>query len=980
MSGKVRLIKIASEINIGKEAIVQYLEQKGFSIENKPTSFLTDEMVEIVYDKFKKELKLAKNQRDKLEKLKQHRKPTEIKKQTFPEKEPETSKTSEPAIEEKVHAPKKDLPKKPALDPGFNNLIDEVSTKPKVKKTQTLDLVEEKPAQPIQEKQREIKQEQKPDNKQTDNLIGSETAQKEKEKEQKPFREDRGQQQRISGKQPEFKKERREDTGTDDKGKTETSRRPQPGEQTVLTEQQMRDKNKARKKKKRRKIAEVELEQGTEKGRVKELKIVGRVDLSQFNRDSRKPKDKTTREATPAKKEDLSKSKEKYKKKYKGAKSKDFDPFTDKIADKKKKKKKSIRESISSEEIERAIRETLTGSGESSSVLRMKLKIKKKAEREEKEQKKHEEKLRDEKVLKLTEFVTTSDLAGMIGVNPNEIILKCLGLGLMVTINQRLDKDTITLIADDYNLDVEFIDQKTAQMMEDDDSDLPETLKPRPPIVTIMGHVDHGKTSLLDFIRKANVVAGESGGITQHIGAYQVTLNNGKHITFLDTPGHEAFTAMRARGALVTDIVILVVAADDSVMPQTVEAISHAQAANVPIIVAINKIDKVDANPDRIKQQLTDYNVLVEDWGGKNQSVVLSAKKGTNVELLLDKILLEAEMLELKANPDRLAKGTIIESNMDKGLGPVSTVIVQKGTLSIGDYFVAGTHWGRVRAMFDERGNKVESAGPSMPVRVIGFDGLPEAGDLLYSVEAEYIAKDISIDRNRLKRQQEFKHTKHVTLDELSKQIQAGGVKDLNLIIKGDVGGSVEALSDSLFKLSTNEVRVNILHKGIGSINESDVMLAVASGAVVIGFHVNPTGAARRLADNNSIDIRLYSIIYDCINEVRLALEGLLTPDIKEDVTSTVEIRKLFKISRIGTIAGCYVLNGKISRNDKVRVLRDGLPIFTGTLDTLKRGKDDVREVESGYECGIMLAGYNNIEIGDLIESFKIVEVKRTLS
>jgi translation initiation factor IF-2 len=961
MSGKMRITTMASELNLSKDTIIQYLELKGFKIENKATTMLSDEMIDVLYDKFKKEKKIAEKQREKFDKLKEGRKVPETKKSNV-----EKETTAPPPVEPFIQDLKPIVPKEPKIRQTSEldfELIEEFVEKPKIKK-------QPKEDKPIQEAV--VIEELPAPKKATEQPVASEEI-----KPAEPV------QQRESKPAPDvFKKDdfRKKDTELRQAGRPQDTK---PAEQKPQPQDPNADQQKSKsikKKKKRRKVAEVELGQGKEKGR-SELKIVGRVDLSQFDRSIRKPKPAPPKEGAAAPKpSDDSKNKEKYKKKLKGARTtKDFDPFTDKVGDKKKKKKKTIRETISEEEITRAIRETLSGSGESVAASRMKIKMKKKAEREEKEQKILEEKMRDEKVLKLTEFVTTSDLAAQIGCNPNEIITKCFTLGLMVTINQRLDKDTIILIADDYHLDVEFIDEKAAQMMEDNETDPEDTLKSRPPIVTIMGHVDHGKTSLLDFIRKANVVAGESGGITQHIGAYQVELHNKKHITFLDTPGHEAFTAMRARGALVTDIVILVVAADDSVMPQTIEAISHAQAANVPIVVAINKIDKVDSNPDRIKQQLSDYNVLVEDWGGKNQSIELSAKKGTNVEILLEKILLEAEMLDLKANPDRLAKGTIIESNMDKGLGPVSTVIVQKGTLRIGDYFVAGTHWGRVRAMFDERGNKVEIAGPSMPVRVIGFDGLSEAGDLLYCVEAEYIAKEIANDRNRLKRQQEFKHTKNLTLDQLSKQIQEGGIKDLNLIIKADVGGSVEALSDSLFKLSTSEVRVNILHKGIGSINESDVMLAVASGAVVIGFHVNPTGAARRLADNNAIDIRLYSIIYDCINEVRLALEGLLTPDIKEEVTSTVEIRKTFKISKVGTIAGCYVTNGKISRNDKVRVLRDGLPIFTGSLDTLKRGKDDSKEVESGFECGIMLAGFNNIEIGDIIESFKIVEIKRKL-
>lgn len=972
MSGQVRLIKIAAEINIGKDAIVQFLQQKGFTLENKPTSLLTEEMIEVVYDKFKKELKTAEKQREKFDKLKQTRRSVpDVKSKTtsaieaFPEHHrPSVDSLMDDSIIEEATTEAVQKPKAEYLDLG--DLIEAVEEAPKVKsKPKTVEPIKSEDATAVVE-----------------TFVEAEP-------------------------QPSIPKKKKEITSdsTDEKKKIKTIERTsvvkateevpiveKPEESAPTLEEEVHEDSSEtaehkRKKKKRKRLAEVEVEPGVQP-KIKGLTIVGRIDLKlQSDRGPRiegrlrkfgaAPIGATT---TP---EDEAAKKDKFKKKLKGVKSSKqvIESVKDKAVDKKKRRKKSIRDTITEEEVERAIRETMSGMGEASGTsMRNKVKQKKRAEREEKEQRILEEQQKDDSVLKLSEFVTTSDLASLMGVNPNEIILKCLGLGLMVSINQRLDRDTITLIADDYGIEVEFLDQKALQMIEEDLEDDESTLKPRAPIVTIMGHVDHGKTSLLDFIRKANVVAGEAGGITQHIGAYRVEFQKNKYITFLDTPGHEAFTAMRARGALVTDIVVLVVAADDSVMPQTIEAISHAQAANVPIVVAINKMDKPDANPDRIKQQLTDYNVLVEDWGGKNQSAQISAKKGENVDILLEKILLEAELLDLKANPDRFAKGTIVESNMDKGLGPVSTVIVQKGTLNVGDYFVAGSHWGRVRAMFDERGHKVNSAPPSMPIRVIGFDGLPEAGDILSVVEAEYMAKEIANERSQLRRQQEFKQMRHMTLDDISKQISVGGIKDLNLIIKSDVGGSTEALSDSLLKLSTDEVRVNILHKGVGSINESDIMLAVASGAVVIGFQVAPTAQARRLADTNNIDVRLYNIIYNCINEVKLALEGLLSPDIKEEITSQVEVRKVFKISRLGAIAGCYVLSGKITRNDKVRLLRDGLPIFTGTLESLKRNKDDAKEVEAGYECGVMLNGYNTLEEGDIIEGFKLTEVKRTLA
>jgi len=560
-----------------------------------------------------------------------------------------------------------------------------------------------------------------------------------------------------------------------------------------------------------------------------------------------------------------------------------------------------------------------------------------------------------------------------------DVISKCIGLGLMVSINQRLDVENITLVADEFGFEVEFQKEYTSEILEDivDDED---KLLPRSAVVTIMGHVDHGKTSLLDYIRRTNVVAGESGGITQHIGAYRVDVGDGKQITFLDTPGHEAFTAMRARGAQLTDIVVLVIAADDAVMPQTVEALNHAQAAGVPIIIAINKIDKPGANAEKIKQQMADRNVLVEDWGGKYQSVQLSAKTGLNVDVLLEKIILEADILDLKANPDRFTRGAVVEAELDKGRGVAGTILVQKGTLRIGDPFVAGIYHGKVRAMFDERGNKVKEAPPSTPVLVIGFEGAPQAGDTFIVLESEREAREISLKRQQLKREQDQKQIHHITLDELAKQISIGGVKELALIVKGDVDGSVEALSDSLMKLSNQEVIVRVIHKGVGGISESDVLLATASNAIIIGFRVRPNINARKLAENQKVDVRLYSVIYDAINEVKSALEGLLSPLISEEVTGTIEIRDTFKVPKSGTVAGCYVLDGKIARNNKIRLIRDGIVIHEGGIGNLRRFKDDVKEVDAGYECGLNVENFNDIKVGDIIEAFKIVETKKTLA
>jgi len=646
--------------------------------------------------------------------------------------------------------------------------------------------------------------------------------------------------------------------------------------------------------------------------------------------------------------------------------------------DKAKKVKKSKIKQIDEKDIEASIRKTLEAMDDSALSLRASLRKKKKKERLE-EMKKQEEILEKEKtILRVSELITVGELANLINVPASEVIKRLFNYGIVATINQRLEKDAIQLVADDFGFTVEFQDESITTVIEDEE-DPPESLKPRPPIVTVMGHVDHGKTSLLDYIRKTQVVAGEAGGITQHIGAYKVELPNGKQITFIDTPGHEAFTAMRARGARVTDIVVLVVAADDAVMPQTVEAINHAQAAGVPIIVAINKIDKPTANPERIRQQLAEKNVLVEEYGGRYQSVELSAKTGQGVDVLLEKILLEAELLELKANPDRRARGYVLEVKLEKGLGIVANVLVLKGTLKVNDPFVAGLAYGRVRAMFDERMKKVNAAPPSTPVQILGFDEMPQAGDEFVVVESEKVAREIANKRMQIKREQELRAVRRITLEDISKSAKLGQVKDLRLIVKGDVDGSVEALSDALLKLSNDEVKIEVIHKGVGAITEADVNLALASEAIIIGFHVRPNLEARKLAEKEKVDIRLYNIIYDAINDIKNAIVGMLEPEISEEVTATVEVRDVFKISGVGTIAGCYVKDGKIQRNNKVRVVRNGIVIFTGDIESLKRFKDDVKEVEANKECGIKIANFNDIKVGDIIEAFKVVEKQRTL-
>ncbi|KAB7529202.1 translation initiation factor IF-2 [Flagellimonas olearia] len=631
------------------------------------------------------------------------------------------------------------------------------------------------------------------------------------------------------------------------------------------------------------------------------------------------------------------------------------------------------------EEVQKQVRETLEKlQGKSSKGKGAKYRREKRDQHRQQTEKDLEQQELESKILKVTEFVTVNEVATMMDVSTTKIISACMSLGIMVTMNQRLDAETLSIVADEFGYEVEFVTAEIEETIEEVE-DAPEDMVPRAPIVTVMGHVDHGKTSLLDYVREENVIAGESGGITQHIGAYGVTLENGQRITFLDTPGHEAFTAMRARGAQVTDIAIIVIAADDDIMPQTKEAISHAQAAGVPIVFAINKVDKPTANPDKIKEGLAQMNLLVEDWGGKIQSHDISAKTGQGVKELLEKVLLEAELLELKANPDRLASGTVVEAFLDKGRGYVSTILVQTGTLKIGDYVLAGTCSGKVRAMQDERGKNVKKAGPATPISILGLDGAPQAGDRFNVLEDEREAKQIAAKRSQLQREQSVRTQRHITLDEIGRRIALGDFKELNIILKGDVDGSVEALTDSFQKLSTDEIQVNIIHKGVGAITESDVLLASASDAIIIGFNVRPMGNARIVAEKEEIDIRTYSIIYDAINDLKDAMEGMLSPVMKEEVTGNAEIRETFKISKIGTIAGCMVTSGKIFRNSQIRLIRDGVVVFTGELASLKRFKDDVKEVSKGYDCGLQIKNYNDIREGDIVEAFQEVAVKKKL-
>ncbi|MFV0470754.1 MAG: translation initiation factor IF-2 [Paludibacteraceae bacterium] len=642
--------------------------------------------------------------------------------------------------------------------------------------------------------------------------------------------------------------------------------------------------------------------------------------------------------------------------------------------------KKPIKTVVDEEEVQKQIKETLarlSGSGKKSKGSKYRREKRENIRTNQQEQADIER--GDSNVLKLTEFVTVSELATMMNISVNQVIATCMSIGMMVSINQRLDAETINIVADEFGFRTEYVSNDVVEALSFDKKDTEEDLESRAPIITVMGHVDHGKTSLLDYIRKTNVIAGEAGGITQHIGAYNVKLENGQRITFLDTPGHEAFTAMRARGAKITDLVIIIVAADDNVMPQTIEAINHASAANVPIVFAINKVDKPGANSEKIKESLANMNYLVEEWGGKYQSQDISAKTGLGINELLEKVLLEAELLDLKANPHRNAYGSIIESTLDRGRGYVATVLVENGTLKKGDIVLAGVYYGRIKAMFNERNQSIEEAKPAEPVLILGLNGAPQAGDNFNVVETDQEAREITNKREQLQREQSLRTKKHFTLDELGRRIALGDFQEMNIIVKGDVDGSIEALSDSLLKLSTEHIQINVIHKAVGAISDSDILLAAASNAIIVGFQVRPTVSARKLAEKEEIDIRLYSIIYDAIEEIKSAMEGMLSPEIKEEVTSTVEVREVFKITKVGTVAGAIVREGKIKRSNKVRLIRDGIVIYTGEIDTLKRFKEDVKEVGTNFECGISIKNYNDIKVGDMIEGYEEIEVKQTL-
>ena len=954
MAEDKRLNKAAKEYNISTDRVVEFLKSKGHTIEDvNPNTKIPADLIVLLDKEFGSDKKsretskeITEEQRKEKEAIKQELLEKERKEKERLQKEQEIirAKASVPGakIVGKIDLdqPKKEAPKE-TLAPSAEEPAPIVSTKEKNS----------------QAKVEQSAHEEHPDK-------------HEKNKDKHNHKDKKDSKESISKQEKDFKK----------KSQELLSGKPVPSSKDAA--------------KKEEKKPQTEPEPGVIETKYTKLtgpKLVGeKIDLSQFERPKKKKngKDKDkNKDAASGDKQGKRKRKRISSEKEntanpnapKGGNSNNKDN-KDKNKNKKKDGKIFVKTEPTEEEVQKQVRETLEKlQGKSVKSKGAKYRKEKRDSHRHKSEEEIAQQERESTILRVTEFVTVNELSTMMDVPVNKVIGACMSLGIFVTMNQRLDAETLAIVADEFGFQIEF---STAGIDEaiPIEEDRPEDLVPRAPIVTVMGHVDHGKTSLLDHIRNENVIAGESGGITQHIGAYSVTLKRSKQrITFLDTPGHEAFTAMRARGAQITDIAIIVIAADDDIMPQTKEAISHAQAAGVPIIFAINKIDKPAANPERIKEHLANMNLLVEEWGGKIQSQDISAKKGIGVSDLLDKVLLEAEILELRANPNKRAVGTIVEAALDKGRGYVSTVLVQEGTLKIGDYVLAGTHSGKIRAMQDERGRNVKEAIPSTPVTILGLDGAPQAGDKFYVFEDEKEAKQIAAKRTQLLREQSVRTQRHITLDEIGRRIALGDFKELNIILKGDVDGSVEALTDSFQKLSTEEIQISIIHKGVGAITESDVLLASASNAIIVGFNVRPMANARALAEKEEIDIRTYSIIYDAINDLKDAMEGMLSPEMREEVTGTVEIRELFKISKVGTIAGCMVTDGKIYRNSKIRLLRENVVIYTGELSSLKRFKDDVKEVSKGYDCGLQIKNYNDIKEGDIIEAFQEVAVKKKL-
>ena len=968
----IRISKATRELNVGVSTLVEFLHKKGFAdITEDLNQKLTDEQYNLLVAEYSQDKSLrdeaTKFLQDRMSRKTAPEEPAQEEKPVKPaRKEPEMIETvipEEPVIKFKtvgkidLEASKAESKEEPEVEPAPKKEPAKPAAKPVQPKKEA-----EKPAEPVK-KEPEVKAEPAPEPKKVAEPVKVETAA------QKPVEVEA---------EPEPKEESPTEAPKEEVFKLST---PQNGGLNIKTvgkidlaaiNQSTRPKKKSKEeKKKEREAKEQERQQQRQQFKESLMKEIRPGEKSQ-NGDAPRKKNRVR---IGGEKVDLSKA-DSYGQSQNEGRGKDAQKGGGRN-NKDHRFNKADKADFSNEDVNRQIRDTFS-SFQKGKTKSSKYRKDKREQVQQRQMEALEQEMAESKVLKLTEFVTANELATMMNIPVTQVIATCMNVGMMVSINQRLDAETINIVADEYGFSTDFVSAEVAQQISEE-KDKEEDLVPRAPIVTVMGHVDHGKTSLLDYIRKSNVIAGEAGGITQHIGAYNVKLDDGRHITFLDTPGHEAFTAMRARGAQVTDLAIIIVAADDNVMPQTKEAIAHATAAGVPIVFAINKVDKPAADPERIKQELAQMNFLVEDWGGKYQSQDISAKKGTGVPELMEKVLLEAEMLDLKANPNRKATGTIIESSLDKGRGYVATVLVSNGTLKMGDIVIAGTSWGKVKAMFNERNQKLKSAAPAEPVLILGLNGAPQAGVSFHVVDSEREAREITGKREQLQREQGVRTAQTLTLDELGRRIKMGDFHELNLIVKADVDGSVEALSDSLIKLSTPNIQVNVIHKAVGAISESDVSLAAASNAIIIGFDVRPSGAAKRLAEQNDVDIRIYSIIYDAIDEVKSAMEGLLAPKVKEEVTSTVEVMEVFHISKVGMVAGCRVREGKVSRNDKARVIRDGIVIHTGDIQALKRFKDDVKEVQAGMECGMSLVSYNDIKEGDIIETFTQIEVKQTL-
>ncbi|NBC82689.1 MAG: translation initiation factor IF-2 [Bacteroidetes bacterium] len=987
-----RLSKIAREFNVGIATIVDFLHNKGVKVESNPNTKISAEHYELLHQEFSSDIN-AKKESEKLD-LKRFRSKNEsVSINDVPEeeeteeqesldelmiKDPKAKKVYEPESEKEYLKSKEpklkvvgkiDVNKKEEKDDEeeVKEVKEETEEKPE---TEEKEPVENIPEEPSEEQPTEVPEENK-------EVIDIDEIEQEEEDSEISHLGDY-----------------KSDVDVRVLGKIDLSTMNQRTRPKRKTKEEKEAERKARVESQRKKGGEKQKQTGEEEEPNKEFietdveklsgpKVVGKIDVNQ-----QKEEDKNKKNLVASSSEnfegDTKKKKRKriVKDKEKVDYSKDANKGQrqdNKRAHKKdKRRKRPLHPDVNEEDVQKQVKDTLARLTQKSKSKSVKYRREKREAISQKMQEEVEKQEEEKNTLKVTEFVSVNELASMMNVTVTDVISSCMNLGLFVSINQRLDAETMSLVADEFNYKVEFISPEVQESIEEEE-DSEDLKEPRSPIVTVMGHVDHGKTKLLDYVRKANVIAGEAGGITQHIGAYAVELEDKRRITFLDTPGHEAFTAMRARGAQITDVAIIVVAADDGVKPQTIEAVNHAHAAGVPIVFAINKMDKPTANPDKVKEELANMNFMVEDWGGKYQSQEISAINGNNVEDLLEKVLLEAELLDLKANPKKSATGTVIESSLDKGRGYIATVLVQTGTMHVGDIILAGSHSGHVKAMFNERNKRIEAAGPSTPVLILGLDGAPQAGDRFNIMESDKEAKDIANKRAQLQREQEQRTKKHITLDEIGRRIAIGNFQELNLVVKGDVDGSVEALSDSLIKLSNEEIQVNIIHKAVGQISESDILLAAASNAIVLGFQVRPSGGARRLAEKEQIDIRMYSIIYDAIEEVKSAMEGMLSPEIKEEMVGTAEIRETFKITKVGTIAGCLVTEGKIVRDAKVRVIRDGIVTYTGNLGSLKRFKDDVKEAVSGQECGLNIENFNDIKVGDVIEAFREFEVKKKL-